>query len=68
MQPTPAPTSAPNSPGPQPEPVIETNTYTAPPQNVESAPFGILVGLFEKLQNERKQERRRKLIDAWFTV
>ncbi|KIM44920.1 hypothetical protein M413DRAFT_442894 [Hebeloma cylindrosporum] len=67
MQPTPAPTSAPSSPGPQPQPVNETNTYPAPPQNVESAPFGILVGLFEKLQNERKQERRRKLIDAWFT-
>ncbi|KDR80522.1 hypothetical protein GALMADRAFT_240825 [Galerina marginata CBS 339.88] len=67
MQPTPAPSSAPNSPGPQAEPIVETPTYPTPPQNLESAPFGILVGLFEKLQNERKQDRRRKLIDAWFT-
>ncbi|KAF8159664.1 DNA ligase IV [Crassisporium funariophilum] len=67
MQPTPAPSSAPNSPGHQAEPVLETPTYPSPPQNVGSAPFGILVGLFEKLQNERKPDRRRKLIDAWFT-
>jgi len=33
-----------------------------------SAPFSILVGLFEKLQTERKQERRKKIIDAWFNV
>ncbi|KAG5647455.1 hypothetical protein DXG03_009386 [Asterophora parasitica] len=31
-----------------------------------SAPFGILVGLFDKLQSERKHDRRKKLIDAWF--
>jgi len=68
MQPTPAPSSAPNSPGRQTEHILETPSYPAPPQNIGSAPFGILVGLFEKLQNERRQERRRKLIDAWFTV
>lgn len=69
MQPTPAPSSAANSPGPQPpeEAASEAN-YRPPPQNVGSAPFGILAGLFEKLQNERKQERRRKLLDAWFNV
>ncbi|CAA7265112.1 unnamed protein product [Cyclocybe aegerita] len=67
MQPTPAPSSAPNSPGHQSEPQLEKPKYNPPPQNVGSAPFGILVGLFEKLQNERKQDRRRKLIDAWFT-
>ncbi|KAH9479555.1 DNA ligase 4 [Psilocybe cubensis] len=71
MQPTPAPTSAPNSPGP-PEgthdtPLVEEQTYTAPPQNVDSAPFGVLVALFERLQNERKPERRRKLLLTWFT-
>lgn len=68
MQPTPAPSSVPNSPGPQTEHLLETPTYPIPPQNAGSAPFGILVGLFEKLQSERKQDRRRKLIDAWFSV
>ncbi|KAF8202540.1 DNA ligase IV [Pholiota molesta] len=58
MQRTPAPTSPPNP---------ASQSYPAPPQNVSSAPFGILVRLFEKLQVERKQDRRRKLIDAWFT-
>jgi hypothetical protein len=33
-----------------------------------SAPFSILVGLFEKLQTERRQERRKKMIHAWFSV
>lgn len=68
MQPTPAPTSAPNSPNPEPEPLVEQPTDTAPPPNVDSAPFGILVALFEKLQDERKHERRRRLISTWFTV
>ncbi|KDQ61444.1 hypothetical protein JAAARDRAFT_30880 [Jaapia argillacea MUCL 33604] len=63
QQPTPAPSSAPGSPEPQ---HAEEVVYSAPPQNVGSAPFHILVGLFEKLQNERKPERRRKLLDAWF--
>ena len=62
MQPTPAPSSG------QTEHLLETTTYLPPPQNVDSAPFGILVGLFERLQLERKQDRRRKMIDAWFSV
>ncbi|KAF9462872.1 DNA ligase 4 [Collybia nuda] len=67
MQPTPAPTSAPNSPGPQHDvkPLTDSSGLV-PPQNMGSAPFGILVGLFEKLQTERKQDRRKKMIDAWF--
>lgn len=66
MQPTPAPTSAPNSPGPKHEEL--TQSIPTPPQNIGSAPFGILVALFEKLQTERKQDRRKKMIDAWFNV
>jgi len=68
MQPTPAPSSAPNSPRHQVEPEDDSATYPTPPLNVGSAPFQVLVGLFDKLQNERKQERRRKLINAWFNV
>ncbi|KAJ6581402.1 ATP dependent DNA ligase domain-containing protein [Mycena capillaripes] len=63
MQATPAPTSAPNSPGPQED---EPTKYPAAPHNTGSAPFGILVALFEKLQNERKQDRRKKLMSTWF--
>jgi hypothetical protein len=33
-----------------------------------SAPFSILVGLFEKLSTERRQDRRKMMIDAWFNV
>lgn len=67
MQPTPAPTSPPKSPGPD-QFEVEEPRYPAPPKNVDSAPFAILVGLFEKLSTERKQDRRRKLLDSWFSV
>ncbi|KAJ7449621.1 DNA ligase IV [Mycena latifolia] len=63
MQATPAPSSAPNSPEPQQD---EPTKYPTPPQNMGSAPFGILVALFEKLQTERKQDRRKKLMSTWF--
>ncbi|KAJ7355365.1 DNA ligase IV [Mycena albidolilacea] len=63
MQATPAPTSAPNSPEPQQD---EETKFPPPPHNTGSAPFGILVALFEKLQNERKQDRRKKLMSTWF--
>ncbi|TFK71638.1 DNA ligase 4 [Pluteus cervinus] len=62
-------TPAPSSPPPvEPElPDVEAPaTYPAPPQNVGSPPFSILVALFEKLQVERRQERRKRLIDSWF--
>ncbi|KAF8737770.1 hypothetical protein AX14_012336, partial [Amanita brunnescens Koide BX004] len=65
MQPTPAPTMPPDSPR-QNEP-SETESYPAPPQNTGSAPFSILVALFEKLQTERKHDRRRRLLETWFT-
>ncbi len=64
-------TPAPSSPPPvEPElPDVEAPaTYPAPPQNVGSPPFSILVALFEKLQTERRQERRKRLIDSWFNV
>ncbi|KAG6891206.1 DNA ligase (ATP) [Termitomyces sp. Mi166 len=66
MQPTPAPSSAPNSPQSQPTQIEAEEQLKPPPQNMGSAPFGVLVGLFEKLSNERKHERKKKLIDAWF--
>lgn len=64
MQPTPAPSSAPNSPGPQ----QQSEDKQPPPQNTGSAPFSILVGLFEKLQTERRLDRKKRMIDAWFNV
>ncbi|KAJ7760471.1 DNA ligase IV [Mycena metata] len=63
MQATPAPSSAPNSPKAQQD---EPTKYPTAPHNTGSAPFGILVELFEKLQNERKQDRRKKLMTTWF--
>jgi len=39
-----------------------------PPQNVGTVPFSVLVRLFEKLSQERKHDKRRKLLDSWFTV
>ncbi|KAJ3559037.1 hypothetical protein NM688_g581 [Phlebia brevispora] len=41
-------------------------TYPEPPKNVGSAPFYVLSSLFDRLQNERKPEKRRKLLDSWF--
>ncbi|KAG6335727.1 hypothetical protein ID866_3351, partial [Astraeus odoratus] len=64
MQPTPAPTSPPRSPKPSGN--GESTAYPAPPQNKGSAPFSVLVGLFEKLSNERKPDRRRRMISFWF--
>ena len=70
MQPTPAPTSPPSSPKPhEEEPKAEDPyTYPAPPDNRGSAPFHVLVALFVKLQNEKKPDRRRRMLAAWFNV
>jgi DNA ligase 4 len=71
MQPTPGPSYAADSQTQSQEDAeapVELTTYPAPPQNIGSAPFSVLVGLFEKLQIEKKPERRRKLLDAWFNV
>ncbi|KAE9399995.1 DNA ligase 4 [Gymnopus androsaceus JB14] len=67
MQPTPAPTSPPGSPPPEDSEAVDTD-YPATPQHSKgpSPPFGALVGLFERLQNERRQDKRKKLINSWF--
>ncbi|KAM6496937.1 DNA ligase IV [Amanita muscaria] len=71
MQPTPAPTTPPRSPKQseigQKDEQDEGDTYPAPPRNTGTAPFSILVGLFEKLQSEKKHDRRKKSLEAWFT-
>lgn len=40
--------------------------YPAPPQNNGSAPFYVLSALFDRLQNERKPDKRRRLLATWF--
>ncbi|EIN09548.1 ATP-dependent DNA ligase [Punctularia strigosozonata HHB-11173 SS5] len=67
MLPTPAPSSPPRSPRQVPASTQQDGTsYPAPPPSVGSAPFYVLIQLFEKLQNERKPERRKRLLDGWF--
>ncbi|KAK6992215.1 DNA ligase [Favolaschia claudopus] len=67
MKTTPAPTSAPSSPEPQEEQEEQAESkYPTAPHNTGSAPFGILVALFDKLQNERKLDRRKRLMGTWF--
>ena len=67
MQATPAPSDY----GPsQPAAAAEDHPieYPVPPQNEGSAPFYVLSALFDRLQNERKPDKRRKLIASWFSV
>ncbi|KAI0295389.1 ATP dependent DNA ligase domain-containing protein [Multifurca ochricompacta] len=75
MLPTPAPTTPRSSPLLQSSPLPETQgpsyqlldtAYPEAPRNQGSAPFSVLAGLFDKLQNERKPEKRRKVLNAWF--
>ncbi len=71
MLPTPAPTTRSSSPlqsSHLPEPQYPDNTYPEAPQNRGTAPFSVLSGLFDKLQNERKPDKRRKFLSAWFDV
>jgi DNA ligase-4 len=77
MLPTPAPTTAGNSPRLQksqlpeaevPDFNLSDNAYPEAPHNHGTAPFSVLSGLFEKLQNERKPDKKRKFLSAWFDV
>jgi hypothetical protein len=47
---------------------LQETIYPAQPQNKGTAPFHVLATLFDKLSAERRQERRRKLLEGWFTV
>ncbi|KAH9000515.1 ATP dependent DNA ligase domain-containing protein [Lactarius akahatsu] len=70
MLPTPAPTmprSSPPLPSSQlPELQYPDDSYPEAPQNRGTTPFSVLSGLFDKLQNERKPDKRRKLMSTWF--
>ncbi|KAH9975651.1 ATP dependent DNA ligase domain-containing protein [Russula compacta] len=75
MLPTPAPTTPGNSPGLPSSQLPKTdvpnlnladNAYPEAPQNHGTAPFSVLSGLFDKLQNERKPEKRRRFLSSWF--
>lgn len=44
---------------------IDTNF---PPENKETAPFSVLSSLFDRLQGERKPEKRHRLLNSWFNV
>jgi hypothetical protein len=72
MLPTPAHTTPGNSPrlpnSQLPESEVPDVTYPEAPQNRGSAPFSVLSGLFDKIQNERKPDKRRKFLSAWFDV
>ncbi|TCD60360.1 DNA ligase (ATP) [Steccherinum ochraceum] len=63
MQATPEPSSRGNSPIPDDN---QDGQFPVPPQNHGSVPFYVLSALFDKLQMERKPEKRRKLLDTWF--
>ncbi|KAI0272769.1 ATP dependent DNA ligase domain-containing protein [Gloeopeniophorella convolvens] len=75
MLPTPAPTLPRSSPPAQesqvpgtqvPDYKLADDAYPEAPQNHGTAPFSVLSGLFDKLQNERKPEKRRRFLSAWF--
>ena len=50
------------------EPTSNEEPFPVQPVNVGKIQFSVLVRLFERLQNERKLDRRMKYIAAWFTV
>jgi hypothetical protein len=39
-----------------------------PPNHGASPPFGVLSRLFERLQQERKFDKRRRAVEVWFKV
>ncbi|KAI0078668.1 ATP-dependent DNA ligase [Panus rudis PR-1116 ss-1] len=82
MLPTPAPSSRPATPTQASSPLqpsspiqpqsqldfaVPDDSYPEPPPNIGPSPsFSVLTRLFDKLSTERKPEKRRKLLDAWF--
>ncbi|KIY47685.1 ATP-dependent DNA ligase [Fistulina hepatica ATCC 64428] len=69
MQPTPAPTSPPDSPYPTDVKmdVEQTTDYPSQPMNFGSdVPFDILEKFFDALQKQRKSKLRQALIRRWF--
>ena len=49
-------------------PFLDEVEYPVLPPNKKSVPFGVLVSLFERLQGEKKPEKRRKALASWFNV
>lgn len=39
-----------------------------PPNHGRDPPFSVLTRLFERVQQERKFDRRRRMIETWFKV
>ena len=71
MLPTPALTTPRNSPPLSSSQLPQAQypeDYPEAPQNHGTAPFAVLSGLFDKLQNERKPDKRKKFMSAWFDV
>jgi DNA ligase 4 len=61
--------SQPSYPTPVRAASIETDrNFPPPPENKESAPFSVLSSLFDRLQGERKPEKRYRLLNSWFNV
>jgi DNA ligase-4 len=52
----------------RPDTALEEAVYPVPPQNKNTAPFHVLATLFDRLSAERKQDKRRKLLEGWFNV
>ena len=67
QQPLPTPSS--QSPYPDDRPSQAELDHPKPsPRNNGSAPFHILAVLFDKLSDERRQDKRRNMIAVWFDV
>lgn len=72
MIPTPAPSVAPGSPTPATSiapAASDDNPYPEAPLNFgPDVPFSRLAKLYDALSNEKKQARKRKLLEKWFNV